>query len=201
MSKKHDEKMGWGPWIKVEEITYGSVLPEGSRIFGSASPVLSSLAMEAEKESINDPLNTARNQLDGEGKEAIKIASEISDASSHSDPTPHVIPPKESSKAFNVKISNGRKRTVLELSSTCPLIYQGKPCGRNVGGEFFTGVGRGQRLGNKLGQVYKPKSTANKALVQREPITEGGTKKKKLGDKWLPILHYFCLMRSLWKGL
>lgn len=180
ISQKHDEKTGWGPWIRAEELNCGPVLPEGSRKSCSDSLVKSSMVEEEDMESLKDPINLERRA--GGTQKTVKSTAEISNASSHSCLVPNVNPPKESFQTLNADISNGRKRKILEDSRTCPPKGRGGMRGSKTVGKSTAEVGRIQGRGLKTGQVYKPKNSIQKIDDYRES-TLGGVKKKTKGEE------------------
>lgn len=115
VSKKHDEKIGWGPWIRAEEISCGPVFPEVSRISCSASPAKSSRAAAADTKNLKNHPNMESNQPLGKEHEAVKPSAEISDASSHPCPALNVSPMKEIKTGLNDDFSTGRKRKVWKI--------------------------------------------------------------------------------------
>jgi hypothetical protein len=190
VSKKHDEKTGWGPWIRAEETTCGPVLPESSRKSCSESPAKSSSSAKADKERLEDPLIMERSA--GEVQETVKTVAKISDASSNPCLTHNANPSTARNQGLKGVLSNRRKRKIVGDTSTHTPSFQGVTRGHNAAGNRLTGAGRVQGFGNKVGQVYKPKKSSLKRCVFSEPNLEGAKKKTKREGQVAPDPHIIC---------
>jgi hypothetical protein len=193
VSKKHDEKTGWGPWIRAEELNCGSAWPAGSQKSCSDSPVKSSTAAETNMESLKDPTNLERKTGGTHG--TVKPTAEISDANSYPCSAPNVNLSKEGIKSHCEDISNGRKRKNLE-ESPCPLRGLGVKCGSKGAGKGTIEAGCIQKRGLKTSQVYKPKSSIIKPEDHREPILVGAKKKTRRKGQMAPVSEVHTSCRS-----
>jgi hypothetical protein len=189
--KKHDEKTPWGSWIRAEDLSRGSAIPEGPRPSGSGSPVKAVPAAASTSDNLNFHSKKENTNPAADAHFSATTTPEFSEASSNPNQALQSSPKKErKSETKYGKIPDVRNRKNRDQAFKSKQDSNPKEKTRgNFMGLYSSNKGvKAQQRGINVGQQYRPKSirTDKEGCGGSDPAASKVPKDQKKGP--VPVL-------------